>query len=66
MARPTKQDVLRIIEGMPDDASLEDILYELYLRAQVEAGLEDFRAGRTVSHDEVMREFAKWLQSAEQ
>ena len=66
MAEATKQDILKIIEGMPDDVSLEDVMYELYVRSEVLAGLEDFRAGRTVSHDEVMREFAKWLQSAGQ
>ena len=66
MAEATKRDVLKIIEGMPDDASIEDIMYELYFRSQVNAGLEDIRAGRTVPHDEVMREFAKWLQSTGQ
>ena len=30
MAEATKQNVLKIIEGMPDDASMEDIIYELY------------------------------------
>ena len=64
MAEAMKQDVLRIIEGMPDDSSLDDILYELYLHSKVEAGLEDIRAGRTKSHEEVMREVAEWLQSA--
>ena len=66
MAEATKQDVLRIIESMPDDASLDDILYELYFRAKVEAGLEDFRQGRTLSHEEVMQRITHWLQSAGQ
>jgi len=66
MAEAVKKEVLKMIERMPDDASIEDIMYELYVRAQVEAGLEDIRAGRTVPHDEVMLEFAKWLQSTGQ
>jgi predicted transcriptional regulator len=64
MSESTKQQVLEIVQRMPDDASLEDIMYELYLRSEIRAGLEDVRAGRTVSHEEVMDDFAKWLRSA--
>ena len=39
MAR-TKKDVLMMIERLPDEASLEDIMAELYFRMQVDAGLE--------------------------
>jgi predicted transcriptional regulator len=60
----TKQEIIEMIKRMPDDASLEDILYELYVRSEIQAGLEDVRAGRTVSHEEVMQEITQWLQSA--
>lgn len=66
MAEATKKDILKMIERMPDDASIEDVMYELYVHAEVEAGLEDIRAGRVVPHAEVMREFSKWLQSTGQ
>ena len=60
----TKQDILKLIERMPDDASVEDIIYELYLRATVEKGQEDIRQDRTLSHSEVMEDIREWLQSA--
>jgi hypothetical protein len=62
----TKQDVLKLIENMPDDASLQDILYEIYFRAVVERGLDDIRNRRTVSHEQVVEDVARWLQSAGQ
>lgn len=63
MANGSKQAVLRMIERMPDKASVEDIMYELYFRQRVDRGLRELTAGKTVSHREVKRRLAKWLQS---
>jgi len=60
----SKKDVLEVIQKLPDDASLEDIMYELYFRARVDRGLRDAREGRTISHEELLRDVAEWLQSA--
>jgi predicted transcriptional regulator len=45
----------RVVEQLPDDATWDDVLYEIYVRQSVEAGLDDIRAGRTVSPDELRR-----------
>lgn len=63
MTLSSKDAARRIIEQMPDDASLEDIMYQLYFRATIDRGLEELRTGKTVSHEEVKRSLAKWLQS---
>ncbi len=63
MALSTKQAALEAIQQMPDDASLEDIMYRLYFRATIDQGLEELRTGKTVSHEEVKRSLAEWLQS---
>ena len=64
MARNTKQAALRMIERMPDDVSLESIMYELYFRQRVDRGLRELDEGKTISHEEVKRSLVKWLQSA--
>jgi predicted transcriptional regulator len=64
MAKGSKQAVLRMIERMPEEASVEDIMYELYFRQRVDRGLRELAAGKTVSHDQVKRSVAKWLRSA--
>ncbi len=56
-----KQQVQEILEKLPEDASLEDIQYHIYVRQKIEQGLEDVSAGRVVSHEEVQRRLAKWL-----
>jgi len=60
----TKQVALRMIKRMPDDASLESIMYELYFRQRVDRGLRELDEGKTISHKEVKRSLVKWLQSA--
>lgn len=64
MATNVKQAALEMIQRMPDDASLEDIMYELYFQARVDRGLRELDEERTVSHEEVKRSLVKWLQSA--
>jgi predicted transcriptional regulator len=56
-----KQQVQELLENLPEDASLEDIQYHLYVRQKIEQGLADVAAGRIVSHEEVQRRLAKWL-----
>jgi hypothetical protein len=61
-----KQAALKMIEQMPPDASLEDIMYELYFRQRVDRGLQEFDADKTVSHQEIKQSLGKWLQSSGQ
>lgn len=56
-----KDEVRRILDDLPDDASLEDIQYQTYVVQNVECGLMDLEEGRVVSHDEVKQRLAKWL-----
>lgn len=50
-------------QQLPEDASLEDIQYHIYVRQKIDGGLEDVEAGRVVPHEEVQRRLAKWLTS---
>jgi predicted transcriptional regulator len=54
MATP-KQAAKELIEHLPDQASWNDIMYELYVKQKIEAGLKAVAEGRTVPHDEVKR-----------
>lgn len=60
MATP-KEDVLRILECLPGDCTLEDIQYHIYVRQKIEKGLQDIKEGRTLSHEEVEKLMTRWL-----
>lgn len=55
-----KEQVQKILETLPDDASLEDIQYHIYVRQKVDQGLADAEAGRVISHEDAMRRLEKW------
>lgn len=46
-----KDEARRLVERLSEDATWEDLHYEIYFRQAVEAGLKDSREGRTVPHD---------------
>ncbi|HEX8172980.1 MAG TPA: hypothetical protein VF824_20775 [Thermoanaerobaculia bacterium] len=46
---------------LPEDASLEDIQYHIYVRQKIEQGVADAEAGRVLTHAEVQQRLAKWL-----
>jgi len=59
MASP-KQTVLELVRDLPEDASLEDIQYHLYVLQRVDKGLREVEEGKVVSEDEMETRFAKW------
>lgn len=54
MATP-KQAAKELIDSLPDQASWSDIMYELYVKQKIEAGLKAVAEGRTVPHEDVKR-----------
>lgn len=59
----SKKTALNLIEKMPENASLEQIMYGLFFRQRVDRGLDELDKGKTVTHDEVRRSVARWLRS---
>lgn len=52
-----KEEARRLVESLPDDATWEDLQYQIYFRQAVEAGLKDSEEGRVVPLDEARRRF---------
>ena len=58
-----KEDIIEMIQRLPDHCTLEDIQYHLYVRQMVEEGLKDIEEGKTVTHEEAKRRMKEWLKS---
>ena len=52
-----KDEAKRLIDELPDNSTWEDLMYRIYVRKAVEAGLQDSREGRIISHAEVRKRF---------
>lgn len=61
MMETAKQQVEEILRMLPEDASLEDIQYHIFVRQKIQQGLDDAEAGRVVSHTDVQQHLSKWL-----
>ena len=64
-ATTPKQATLDLIRRIPDDASFEDIQYEIYVLPKIETGLREVEEGKSVSHEEAGRRLSRWLGDAE-
>lgn len=63
MATP-KEAARQLIEHLPDQVSWDDIMYELYVKQKIEAGLRAVEEGRTTPHEEVKRRLLDKKRSA--
>jgi predicted transcriptional regulator len=61
VAVETKQQILKAMEDLPDDAGVEDALDRLYLLYKVERGLRQADQGEFLTQEEVRERMAKWL-----
>lgn len=53
-----KEQVHQIADSLPDDATWEQVMVEVYVREKIERGERAISERRTVTHDEVKRRFA--------
>ena len=61
---PSKQAAIELIESLPDDCTIDDIQYHLFVRRSVERGLKDIEEGRVLSVEEMERRVGQWLVSS--
>lgn len=52
-----KEEARRFVEELSDDATWDDLMYKIYVRQAIDAGLQDSEAGRTINVNEVRAKF---------
>jgi predicted transcriptional regulator len=52
-----KKTAARLVRDLPETATWEDLMYEIFVRQKIEAGLADLEAGRSHSHASVRKEY---------
>ncbi|OGC01332.1 hypothetical protein A2V82_10885 [candidate division KSB1 bacterium RBG_16_48_16] len=56
-----KEKVVEIVNDLPDQVDIDEVMYRLYLMQKLEAGERDVQEGRLISHDQVVQETASWF-----
>ena len=59
----SKEVILEVVGGMPDGATIEEIVEQIQILAAIRRGKQDIEAGRFVTHNEAKDRFERWLAS---
>jgi hypothetical protein len=52
-----KEEAAKLVDALAPDATWDDLMYEIYVRQAIEAGIADSDAGDVKSIEEVRAEF---------
>lgn len=56
-----KEEVIKMIETLPDGITVSDIMAELYFRQKVDESLKELDEGKGISHEEAKKQLNRWL-----
>ena len=56
-----KDEAIQLIRSLSENATLDDIMAQLYFKLQVDAGLGELDEGKGITHEEVKKRMARWL-----
>ena len=51
----------QVIDALPDNASIDDIIHALYVRTKFERGEKEIREGKGIPHDQAKQRLQKWV-----
>ncbi len=64
MGEPAKKEAIDLIQRLPEESTLSDIIEELFFKQQVDEGLREVEDNRVVSHQEFKERLKQWRRSA--
>ena len=50
-----KEEAQKLLNTLPDEATWDDLMYEIYVRKKIDAGIKAADAGKLIPHDQVKR-----------
>ena len=56
-AQSVKEEARRLVESLPEDGTWDDLMYQIYVRQNIEAGLADSEADRVIEVEDVRKGF---------
>lgn len=59
-----KQQLTDVVNSLPDDCTMDEFCYRLYVRRKIEDGMRAIDEGRVYSHEEVQEIRKSWRKSS--
>lgn len=57
----TKEIAKNVIDTLPDEANMDEIIHALYIRAKFDHGIQQIEEGKGIPHEEAKKRMRKWL-----
>ena len=51
------EEAKKLLDSLPDQASWDDIMYEMYVKKKIDEGLKAADEGKLISHEDVKKRF---------
>jgi predicted transcriptional regulator len=58
-----KDEVRKLLDRLPDEVTLEDIQYQVYVLDEIARGAEEIDRGEGIPQEEAERRMEKWLRN---
>jgi predicted transcriptional regulator len=52
-----REDAKKLLESLPEEASWDDVMYEMYVRKKIDRGIIDANEGKHLCHEDVKKRF---------
>lgn len=52
-----REEAKKLLNNLPDEASWDDVMYEMYVRKKIDEGVKSADEGKFISHEEVKKKF---------
>jgi len=62
MTSNLKEEIIELIKKLPENATIDDIMYHLYVKKKILAGIEEIDQSRVIPHEQVMENAKKRLE----
>jgi len=61
MVTAVKDQVKKIIDNLPDDTTIDDVMHALYVQTKLERAEKSITDGKGISHEDAKQRLQKWL-----
>jgi hypothetical protein len=57
----TKETAKQVIDALPNDVTMDDIIHALYINVKFSRGEKEIREGKGITHEDAKKRLEKWL-----
>jgi len=62
MTSNLKEEIIDLIRKLPEDATIDDIMYHLYVKKKILTGIKEIEQGKVIPHEQIMENVKKRLE----